>query len=152
MNEAEFNELVELSWQRPLTQAEEASLQGYLAQHTEAQLQWESESALSQVLADLPDVPLSSNFTSQVLQTLELDLARTARERPWRWSWGGWPRMAWACGLVLVSLLGYGQYRKQSHTRLDRDVATLTTAMPSEPRVLQDFENHPPLGSRADVG
>ena len=146
MNESEFNELVEMSWRRPLNTVEEARLQTYLSQHPEAQPLWDSETTLNQFMADLPPAPLSSNFTARVLQALELDLAQAARQRKRSWWSGSWPRLAWATCFLAVSLLGYVQFEKHNEKQLNRDVATLTTAMPAEPGVLQDFETIHRLG------
>ena len=146
MNESEFNELLELSWRRPLNSVEEARLQRYLSEHPEAQRLWDSEATLSQFLADLPAAPLSSNFTARVLQALDLDLAQAARQRSRSWWRGSWPRLAWATSFLALSFLAYVQFDKHNEKELQRDIATLTTAMPAEPRVLQDFETIRRLG------
>src|SRR5688500_18158282 len=146
MNESEFNELLELSWRRPLNSIEEARLQTYLSEHPEAQRLWDSEATLNHFLADMPAAPLSSNFTARVLQALDLDLAQAARQRPRSWWSGSWPRLAWASSFLALSLLGYVQFQKHNEKQLHRDIATLTTAMPAEPGVLQDFETIRRLG------
>ncbi len=58
MNETEYRELMEASWRRQLTAAEEARLQAWLVAHPDEQPRWESESSLNQLLEQLPDVPV----------------------------------------------------------------------------------------------
>src|SRR5262245_52791940 len=78
MSEAEYQALLEASWRRRLTATEEARLQAWLAAHPEEQARWESESSLSQLLEQLPDVPVASNFTARVLQAARSEAARPA--------------------------------------------------------------------------
>src|SRR5688572_31432605 len=112
MNHELYQELVETSWRRKLTSEEEAELRAYLAAHPELQEEWEDEVFLTQRLDRLPNAPLASNFTAQVLQKLDLDVAREERatRRPWQMSgWGRrWlPRYA-SAGLVIL--------RSEEHT------------------------------------
>src|SRR5258705_11906991 len=85
MTDSEYRSLREAAWRRALTPDEKAQLQSYLLLHTEAQQHWEQESALNQVLLNLPDVPVSSNFTARVLQAVELDELQSQREPSQAW-------------------------------------------------------------------
>src|SRR5262245_19120401 len=76
MNDELYNELLEASWRRKLTAEEEAQLRAWLVAHPEAQADWDEEALLTQQLERLPNAPLASNFTAQVMGKLELDLAR----------------------------------------------------------------------------
>src|SRR5262245_66668141 len=82
MSDSLYKELLEASWRRKLTPEEETRLQHYLAAHPEAQAEWEDEMALSFHLRQLPDAPLSSNFTARVLEAVELEQRRQERARP----------------------------------------------------------------------
>src|SRR5436190_2031239 len=119
MNELEYKRLREISWRRKLTADEEMSLQPYLIAHPEAQAEWEDEAALSQALEQLPNAPLSSNFTAQVLLLVDLEEASLERRskltHDWRW-WINHLIPRFALGVLTVSLgaLGLLQYQKHS--------------------------------------
>jgi hypothetical protein len=119
MNELEYKRLREISWRRKLTAEEEMSLQPYLIAHPEAQAEWEDEAALSQALEQLPNAPLSSNFTAQVLLLVDLEEASLERRskltHDWRW-WINHLIPRFALGVLTVSLgaLGLLQYQKHS--------------------------------------
>jgi hypothetical protein len=113
MNESDYMNLREAAWRRPLTAEEKAQLQSYLVIHPESQLEWESDTALNLALANLPNAPLSSNFTARVLQAIDLEELHAHRARH------GWiqrirlwlPRMAVAGLVVGLGGLGYQQVR-----------------------------------------
>jgi hypothetical protein len=91
MNEAEYEALLAARWRRPLTEAEEARLRAHLARHPELRSQWdEEERELDRCLRTLPDAPISSNFTAQVLQKVAMDQARADRHRAARSLWREW--------------------------------------------------------------
>src|SRR5437867_3289304 len=120
MNDETYNELLEASWRRKLTAEEQAQLRAWLLAHSEAQADWEEEALLTQQLERLPNAPLSSNFTAQVMQKLDLDLARGERERKQR------PRPVWArlvsryASVILMALLaGFGVHRYREHQRIE---------------------------------
>lgn len=125
MNEAEFKKLLVNSWHRPLSPEEDARLQSWLATHPEAQHLWEEEVELNQLLQQLPDLPLSSNFTARVLQALDRE-STAPRRIPRRWfyrpAWlGHWvPRLAGVTVLLILGLVGgnvYHQYHRQKLIR-----------------------------------
>src|SRR4051794_20477900 len=89
MSESDYMNLRELAARRPLTREEKAGLDSYLLIHPEAQLDWEEEMALNQALFALPNCTISSNFTAQVLQAVELDQLRSQRDSngPSRVNW-----------------------------------------------------------------
>ena len=80
MNDAAFNQLLDTALRRKLTAEEEARVQACLARDPRARAVWEEEMALSRLLKGLPDAPLASNFTAQVLQAVERDLRRHRRD------------------------------------------------------------------------
>jgi ferric-dicitrate binding protein FerR (iron transport regulator) len=146
MNESEYQELLEASWRRPLTPDELARVETWLASRPEAQMEWESESRLNGLLSRLPDAPVASNFTAQVMQAIDRDARAVERspafsERIRRWFRRPAPRIAWA--LLLVGALWFGYERHQDNVR--GEVATgisvlANVANLSDPSVLQDFE------------
>ena len=106
MNNPVHDELIRLSLKRELTEDDRARIEAALAAHPELREQWEADAALGRALRTLPDAPLSSNFTSRVLDEIDLndrDLARAAARSSWR----GWlrriqPRVSWAFALAVV--------------------------------------------------
>ena len=118
MNELEYNRLRKISWRRKLTADEEMRLQPYLVAHPEVQAEWEEELALSHTLEHLPNAPLSSNFTSQVLQLVYAEDASAERRakltRDWRW-WINHLIPRFALGVLTVSLGGLGLLQYQKH-------------------------------------
>jgi len=147
MNEHDDNRLRELGWRRTLTPAEQALLQRLRAQDPEAEPAWEAEAALTALLDRLPDAPLASNFTAQVLRAVEraspepagrggIWEAVRARLRPLL------PRVAWSVGLIAAILLVWQRYELAQHESMMAGAASLLQAAAlSEPQdVMQDFE------------
>lgn len=152
MNDDGYNELMETSWRRKLTLDEEAQLRGWLASHPDKQAEWEEEIALTQQLDRLPNAPLASNFTAQVLGQLDLDLAREERQRstapgPRSW-WRQWaPRFASV--LLLGTLAGTAvvQYREHQRNQVVQGVMQVTpVAAVLAPEILRDFDAIQQLG------
>src|SRR3974390_2327092 len=61
----------ELSWRRKLSPAEAEEVRAWLAAHPEAQEDWDVETGLSEALDRLPNMPVATNFTVQVLRAVE---------------------------------------------------------------------------------
>jgi anti-sigma factor RsiW len=146
MNEREFKELRETSWRRKLSPAEEARLQNYLAAHPQGQGEFETDLALSHILAQLSDAPLSSNFTARVLQAVERESAAMPRlafrlDALRQWLARLSPRVAWAAVLLCLGALAWQQHQWNQRSRLAQGVASVlqASAVP-EPEMLQDFD------------
>lgn len=143
MNDVRKEELIRLSMKRELTAEEESNLDKWLAGEREAQAQWEEEQALSRAIHSLPDVPLSSNFTSRVLQAVEVEETGAARKVR---SGRGWfrfllPRTGWAVAAAALVALGiYNRPTKQKD--MDRALASLPIdfAKLPAPDALADFD------------
>ncbi len=150
MNDAEYHQLRELSWQRKLTGAEEAELQKYLAAHPEAKAGWEMDAELNRVLDELPAAPpVASNFTAQVVQTVERENASRARVKGWlaRGHWWAWlPRAATAGVVAGVVLLGYHQHQIKTREAMARRVADLARAVSASPELLANYDHIRRLG------
>ena len=71
MNESEWKRLVEAASRRELTSGEQHALRELLRQEPTLREKWETETRLNACLNRLPPAPVSSNFTSRVLQAIE---------------------------------------------------------------------------------
>ena len=127
MNDPVYHEFLATAARRRLTVEEEARLQAHLAGHPELQAAWEEEAGLNRLLEQLPAVPVSSNFTAQVLLALDRETRDSSRPVVTRW----WQRLGWLeltprfalAGLVLCAgLLGYWQHQVSHRTELAKDV------------------------------
>lgn len=126
-------QLMEIARRRPLTPAEHAELEAWLAQHPAARpADWEEELALSRLLAALPPAPLSPRFIENTLAALDrLDRAAVPAEIP-----GWWPRVrSWlgpvwrpAAALVLLAI-ALGLWQLQLHRREQVRVADSLAAL-----------------------
>ena len=142
----------ELSWRRELTGAEQAELCAWIARHPEAAAQWQEEAALNALLAQLPNAPVSNNFTARVMQDIERETTRPIREsaniRPW-WQRVLLPRLAFA-----AVLLGAGLFAYQRNDAIQQErVASGWKAVSGTENVLsvdvlQDFNAIDQLGPR----
>ncbi len=158
MNPLSYERLLETARRRALTPAERAELEVWLAAHPEARAAWAEEAALNRLLAAMPAAPLPSNFTAQVVQTVEKIERGVAHERRvgprWWRSFGlGW-RLATA-GAAVVAVVLSVQWRQAaiSRARMAESVAAMS-ALADLPSVeaLADFEvvYHLPSGPMLD--
>lgn len=146
MNKSEYQALIEAGWRRSLTDDEQARLDAWLRAHPEGHNEWESESTLNRLLQQLPDVPVSSNFTARVLRAVERESAAVVQreslfDRVKQWFSRPAPRVAWA--LLIAGLLGFGYHQHQTNVRgeMAKGLSVLANvAALSDPAVLQDFE------------
>ena len=146
MNDDLYNALLAASWQRKLTAEEEAQLRGWFAAHPEKQAEWEEELALNQQLERLPNAPLASNFTAQVLGKLDLELSREEREASLPGKFTSWwrglvPRFASVLLLGLLAGTAVVQYRERQREEMAEDVMLVApVASVLQPEVLQNFD------------
>jgi len=156
MNDDQFQQLIEQAQRRPLGADEERQLRAFLAAHTEKQAAWDEEAALNRLLARLPDAPVPSNFTAQVLAAVEREQAATSRApQP---AWTNWLRLlrwrpaALVATLVLAGLIPFftERHRVQQRAQLARSLAAVApVAKVPTVEMLQDFEAIRRLGQRA---
>ena len=142
-----YERLREIGWRRPLSEAEQAELREWLTAHPEQQIDTEVEAALTRALANLPDAPMPSNFTSRVLQSIERETHEAQRSAarahtPW---WRAFmPRFAVATAVVGISGISYWHYQSVKQEELAdaaKNLVTVTGAGAlSDPAVLEDFE------------
>jgi hypothetical protein len=148
MNEAEFQRLREQSWRRKLTAEEESRLAARVFANADAQADWEAESALTHALSQLPDVPMASNFTAQVLHAIDRDSAAERYDGKPRVALPEWlrrclPRVAWATLPAACVLVAYAahQYRQIRRAELVESVVRVSTvASVVKPEVFKDFD------------
>ena len=146
MNDDLYNDLLEASWQRKLTVEEETQLRGWLAAHPEKQAEWEEELSLNQQLERLPNAPLASNFTAQVLGKLDLELSREEREvsRPGKFTswWRGLvPRFASVLLLAVLAGTAVVQYREHQREEMADGLKVVApVASVLQPEAWQNFE------------
>src|SRR4030095_15631752 len=109
-----------------------------------AQPDWEEEVALNRLLANVPDAPLSSNFTARVLQAIDLEELREQRARrsaSWLGRLHSWiPRMGMAA-LVVGLALGYQKMQIHSLREKAKNLDTLAGVAStfSEAKIWEDF-------------
>jgi hypothetical protein len=98
---------------------------------------------LRQMLARLPDAPVASNFTTRVLQAIELEESCAARKSIFNWNWHALlPRIAVASAVMLFAGLTFHHYEQAGQrTRLAENVALVVTEtkMP-DVEALQNFD------------
>lgn len=146
----------EISWRRPLTEAEQTEWCGQLKDDPAALADAEAEHALSSALAQLPDAPMPSNFTARVLQQIERETAAATRtDRPRTHWWRVFiPRFAIACLVVSGGFFFWQQHTaKQELVSVAREVAE--SPLLADPTMLSDFEiiaRLTPTESVADEG
>jgi len=145
-DDSAYHRLIELSWKRKLTAAENAELRGWLAAHPEAQGQWEAEMALNDALSRLPEAFVPSNFTARVLQESARAAAAESRERglvrrgwllPARWL----PRIGLAAVVLGSGLIAYHQAQVSRRNELVKSLAAVSdvSSLPG-PKILEDFD------------
>src|SRR5471030_1950384 len=101
------------------------------------------EARLSQALSRLPDAPVASNFTSRVMQAVELEDLRRSRRWIFGWNWHYvLPRAAVAMAVLVFTGLALQHHELNSH-RLEvaRSVAFVAgnQSLPSV-EMLKNFE------------
>lgn len=130
----------ELAWRRRLTEAELAE---WRAAQPNAIADAETEAALSNALAALPDAPVPSNFTARVLQDLEREARRpSSRTRDWAWVWRVLvPRAAMASVVLGVGVFAYHRHQVAERVAVGQSIATFAgvASLPS-PQILEDFD------------
>jgi len=135
MNSADHNEFWNARLPQKLSPEEEAQWQLSMAEQRDALAQFEEEMGMNRLLQHLPDVPISSNFTSQVMQLVER--AHQRRSRPvvlrfWAdyiaFSWGR--KLAFASVLALVGVLSYQQYQLSARRELAQSVLRVSNVLP----------------------
>jgi len=151
MNNNEFQIWHETLGRRPLSPAEQSELESFLSLHPEQRETWEQEAALTQLLVDLPEAPLSAGFTSRVLDAAGLERGHARPAFPY-FRWLRLPRPALGFGAaalaIALGVIGFMIQYERAQARLAHSVADLSrqielaasaTELPAV-QLLQDFE------------
>src|SRR4051812_6809414 len=137
----------EIGWRREFTPSEQAELDGWLKSHPQARADWEAEIALSGTLGRLGDVPVSSNFTSRVLQAVDREGRPAAHGSARSGWWQGWARRTgWVMGssfagiLLTLGLVAHHQrvVAREQELRKTIQIVGLVSALPNT-EVLTNF-------------
>ena len=146
MNSSEFNQLLEIQWRRRLTAVEQQRVLAHLAEHPAERERWAEEEGLKRLLGQLPDVPLASNFTAQVLQAVAKAPSRPRSAfliHGWKWlSPTTWARRTiLASGIIGLIVLISHSYQLHTRIQLARSVAEVSrvAALP-DIEILKDYD------------
>src|SRR5436190_9837367 len=107
MNRSEYLELLEEALSGKLSSEQKKRFESLLSAHPDLRKEWEDELLLNTVLSRLPDVPVTSNFTSLVLQAAQRETKPSAGRF-------FWPRFSWVYGAataVIVLSLGLAGFK-----------------------------------------
>jgi anti-sigma factor RsiW len=147
-NAVDRNALILVGLHREITPAERSEWDVWLRAHPQEAPEYELDLALNGLLRKLPDRPVPSNFTHQVVQAVLRDRRDISTERQATGTWRTWLRArAWiskvAVSAVIVStaLLSYHQHQVRTRLELARSVAQVsgvTSLLNAE--VLENFE------------
>jgi negative regulator of sigma E activity len=98
---------------------------------------------LRELLSQLTDAPVSSNFTARVMQAVEREELQAARTRGWHWNWLSLlPRASVAATVVIAAGLALYQHEiYNQRAELAKNVVLVANAQPL-PSVdaLQNFD------------
>lgn len=143
----EMNDLIKRALRGKLTEAEKRQFDHRLAADPAFRDLFEQEQSLDRALDRLPNIPVSTNFTTLVLQSVRSE-TRPAVPTKSRWPFP-LPYLRLAAGLVVVAVGGLysvNEYRKSEQREMVRSVASFTgvaSAIASEESpnlVFQDFD------------
>jgi hypothetical protein len=137
----------EILWRQKRTSSEQAELDAWLRNTNIPNLTSEAqvEVRLTESLAALPDVPVSSNFTARVLQAVKAGQAAKDKRAHRLIQWFPF-RMRWlvrATAVVLLGtgFLGYQHVQAARQREFARSVGTVAdVATVPSPEILQDFQ------------
>jgi hypothetical protein len=92
----------------------------------------ELEARLTRMLARLPDVPVSSNFTARLMQAVDLEDSRRPRRWSFTWNWHALlPRVAVTAAAVVFAGLTVHHYELAvRRTTFARNVALVAGSQP----------------------
>jgi hypothetical protein len=130
MQETEYQNLIETSWRRPLTETEKARLGQLLKANSAWQESWQEDAALNGLLRKLPAAAVSSNFTARVVQAARRVPAKPAWRRrleSFPWLSGGWvPRAALGAAMICCGMLSFHQYESLRRVQEARSLASIS--------------------------
>ena len=134
MSNNQRNQPDESLWRRKLSAAERAELR--------AQPDLELEACLTDTLAQMPDLPVPSNFTARVLGAIEFEEKQAARAPGWIWTWRlHWPRIAVAAAVLIFAGVSIQRYETNAHRiELARNLAQVAAQPLPSVDALNNFD------------
>src|SRR5438105_4922672 len=130
MSLADQNKLADALRRGRLTVAEETELQAYLASHPELRAGWEEELSLNQLLRQVPDAPVSSNFTRRVVQAVHQEFEGRSRAERGLWSrlvlvhWA--PKLAIGAAAISLGVFSYHEHQLATRRELARNLVEIS--------------------------
>jgi hypothetical protein len=121
MIDPEENELLLKGLKGDLSEAERSALRTRIESDSQFKAAWEEELALEQLLGGMPNAPLSTNFTSLVLQKVSASEARLSRPPNASARWFGLRLARIAATLAVIGITGFGL----NHLHQEREQARL---------------------------
>lgn len=131
----EYEVLLATRWVRELNETEQARLNQVLETAPDLRQRWEDDMALLEGLHSMPDVAVSSNFTSQVVSRLEQKVGPSPESTPreaelsWLQRLGFVPRLGLGFALGLAVFGSFLQYQRGGTVKM---VESLTAVSESE--------------------
>jgi hypothetical protein len=136
MDKSRKKNLREQMWRCNVHSVEEAELTG--AADAESGADFQEEAGLNYLLDQVPDAPISSNFTSRVLQAVALEEAKISREQrgwpAWRVGFGWVSRLAIAGFSILIGVVSFHEYQAIKRVQLAESVEQVSqvAALPAD--------------------
>lgn len=145
MQDAEYQNLRETGWRRPLTAAEEERLRAIASPNSHLHTQLEQDAALNRLLERMPAARVSSNFTARVMEAARESQRKpdwSQRFAPFQWLSRDWmPRAALVLAMVCCGVFSFREYQAIHRAQLARELANATRLAALPPMEwLKDFD------------
>ena len=145
-NGNETNDLLARALRGELSASEKHEFERRLQAEPALREAWLLEQSLDRALGHLPNIPIPTNFTSLVLQSVRSEQASSESRRT-SWLRLRFPRLAAGLAVIgLAGLLTLDQYRKTQHEEMAQSVGSFTevaSALSPEQKpglAFQDFD------------
>ena len=145
--DSKYDDLLATRWVREFTEDEQAALSALLDQDSVLRQRWEEDRIIVEGIDALPDVPVASNFTNQVMTQLarrEGKVVSSGQESApvlWWQRFGFVPRLGLGFALSLAVFGAFLQYKQGDSAKMLESLAVVTESetVPSLEE-LQHFE------------
>lgn len=123
-----------------------AEWEALLQAHPEWRSEIEEERALTEMLQNLPDSPISSNFVAQVMSAAERENRRPSQPEPLspgQFSWKSWwPRLASIAGLAVLAIISFQAIERQNRSQMAEAIAQVSKLTAGSPLTAwEDFDS-----------